>query len=227
MKQLLGILLALVLIEGVAIVGLYMRPEPAQQTALPSADTQGAAPSQPDISPSADQSQRFAEFTAKLEALTAEVESLRAAANREPVQSAPSTAIDLQAEAFKSSVRELSVQAVSDAEEEKRFLAFREQAPALARDLLSRRPLKFGTSEDLEKLFVELFRRSRALQIEFMPTGKKLVQTDANYPAWFSGDADLDAWAVGELEKLYGIPLDLNIKIWTRASIDRCVASDE
>jgi hypothetical protein len=30
MKLLLGILLALVLIEGVAIVGLYLRPEPAQ-----------------------------------------------------------------------------------------------------------------------------------------------------------------------------------------------------
>ncbi len=53
-----------------------------------------------------------------------------------------------------------------------------------------------------------------------MPTGTKLVQTDANYPAWFSRDADLDAWAVGELEKLYGIPLDLNIKIWTRDQVD-------
>ena len=33
------------------------------------------------------------------------------------------------------------------------------------------------------------------------------------------------AGPIGELERLYGIPLDL--KTWTRASIDHCVASDE
>jgi hypothetical protein len=231
MKLLLGILLALVLIEGVAIVGLYLRqdqqPHALITRAGPGAPVETAPSTLPVPATSDGQSQRFEEFTANLEALRAEVESLRAAGNREQVQPAPSPLVDLHADAFKSSVRELSVQAVSSAEEAKRFLAFQAQVPRLASDLLSRRPLKYGTSEDLERIFLELNRRSRGLHLEFMPTGKKIVQTDANYPAWFSRDADLDAWAVGELERLYGIPLDLNIKTWTRASIDHCVASDE
>ena len=124
-------------------------------------------------------------------------------------------------------MRELSVQAVSDAEEEKRLLVFQDRAPSIAQNLLSRRPLKYGTPEDLERFFLELYRRSRALHLEFSPTGKQLVPTDANHPAWFSKDADLDAWAVAELERLYGIPLDLNIKIWARDAVAPHLASDQ
>jgi hypothetical protein len=227
MRLLLGILLALVLIEGVAIVGLYLRTEPVQQAALPSAVPQVPATSQPITGDSAEQSRRFDQITASLDGLRAEVESLRASGSREQVQPAPSPLVYLQAEAFKSSVRELSVQAVADAEVQKRFLAFKDAAAQLARQLLATRPLKYGTVEDLEKLFLELYRRSRSLHREFMPTGKELVQSDANYPAWFSKNVDLDAWAVAEFERLYGIPLDLNIKIWARQSVDRYASSDD
>src|SRR5688572_25135051 len=153
MKLLLGILLTLVLLEGVAIVGLYRRLDHRDHALIthagPPTPVEAAPSTRPVPDPSAGQSQRFEEFTTNLEALRAEVESFRAAGNREQVQSPPPTLVDLQAEVFKSSVRQLSVQAVSDAEEEKRFLAFQDQAPALARNLLSRRPLKYGTSQDL------------------------------------------------------------------------------
>src|SRR5688572_15142983 len=112
MKLLLGILLALVLIEGVAIVGLYLRPEPVQQAALPSAVPQGTVPSLPAADSSGDQSRQLAELSAKVEALQKQLESLQSELRREDVTAALDSALDLQEDAFKNSVVDEASQSI-------------------------------------------------------------------------------------------------------------------
>jgi hypothetical protein len=212
MKLLLGILLALVLFEGVAIVGLYVKldrqPNALITRAEPPTPVEAAPYTRPVADPSANQSQRFEEFTANLDALRAEVESLRAAVSRQQVQESPSTPVDLQAEAFKSSVRELSVQALHDEEEKRLLLEFQEKAPELAAHLAGKWPVRFGTIEDLQRVILDWYPRSRALNLKYTPRGQMLKESDPNYAEWIREDSAIDAWATAELERLYGAPLD-------------------
>src|SRR5688572_28785178 len=110
MKLLLGIFLALVLIEGVAIVGLYLSQEPSQVAALPSAATQGTSSSDRVPSPPGDQSKQLAELSAKVEALQKQLESIQSELRRDEVTAAPDSTLDLQGDVFKNTVADEALQ---------------------------------------------------------------------------------------------------------------------
>ena len=216
MKLLLGILLALVLIEGVAIVGLYLRQDHRDHALIthagPGDAVETAPPLRPVADPSAGQSKRIEELTAEVAALRAEVESLRAAASRDQVQSTSPAVVDLQAEAFKTTVRELSVQALNDEEERRLLLEFQEKVAQFSANVPEKWPVRYGTVEDLQKVLLDWYPRSRALHLKYTPRRQMLKESDPNYAEWIKEDSAIDAWAATELERLYGAPLDRELK---------------
>jgi hypothetical protein len=214
MKLLLGILLALVLIEAVAIVGLYLRTEPVHQVTLPLAVPRTARPPEFVADPAIDQSKRLEDLTAKVAALMKEIESLHAEESRNPVQPVPSALPDLHAEAFTGRVRELSVQAIHEEEEKRLLLEFQEKAPEFARHLTEKDkwPVRYGTVEDLEKVLLEWYPRLRTLHLKYRPRRQMLKESDPNYAEWIREDSAIDAWATAELERLYGSPLDRELR---------------
>lgn len=76
------------------------------------------------------------------------------------------------------------------------------------------RPLRYGTIEDLEKVLLDWYPRWRALHLKYTPRRQMLEKSDPNYAELIKEDAAIDAWATAELERLYGAPLDRELRGW-------------
>ena len=109
-------------------------------------------------------------------------------------------------------MRELSVQAVHDEEEQTLLRDFQDKAPHHAAGLAGMWPVKFGTVGDLEKVLVEWYSRLRPVYLKYAPTGRMPDKSDANYDDWISEFKSVEQWGVGELQRLYGTPLDPDLE---------------
>jgi hypothetical protein len=208
MKLLLGILLALVLIEGVAIVGLYLRSEPREQAALPLAAAPDGSASRPVAEHSADLAQRVEELTAMVTELEAKLEALPAEDARQSQGSPAVTWKDLEDERFGNRVQELALGAVSEQQELVRKTIFKQKADEIAKSLSDQWPLRYGTLDDLSRLLVESYSRERSFFLRYTPDGVMLAETDPRHAEWNAETLKHEQWARSELQALYGSPLD-------------------